>query len=329
MQNHGFVAIGCSAGGLPALQRLLPGLSPELDAAIVVVLHMRGDDSLLADILARATRLPATFAQDGEPVTPRRLFVAPPDRHLLVADGRFRLVRVPTENGFRPSIDVLFRAAACHLTTQVIGIVLTGLLNDGTAGLRAIKRCGGISVVQDPDDADFPSMPRSALDHVQIDHCLPIAEMASLIHRLVQAPAGRPVPVPDDIRLECSIAENKIGSVVLENRLGKPSTFSCPDCGGVLWEIEDGSLLRYRCHVGHGLTAAALAVEQAGKLDQVLNSALRAHREHAELFRRLQKRAEGINGVRTAKSYAERAEAYERQARIILEFLERDRTPPI
>lgn len=328
MKHHGLVAIGCSAGGLPALQRLLPALGKDLDATIIVISHVRGVDSRLAEIIDRTAHLPAQFARDGEPIEPQRIVVAPPDRHLVIADDHFRLTRVPTENGFRPSIDVTFRSAACARTTEVIGVVLTGLLNDGTAGLRAIKRCGGITVVQDPDDADFPDMPRSALRHVQIDHCLPLDDMPALIRRLVAAPAGRPPPVPEDIRLECAIAQQRGASVEIENRLGKPSTFACPDCGGVLWEIEDGSLLRYRCHVGHGFTAAALASEQSSKLDAALNSALRAHREHAQLFRRLQERAESINGATTAKAYGERATEYEQQAEVILAFLERAASPP-
>jgi two-component system chemotaxis response regulator CheB len=327
VRNHGFVAIGCSAGGLTALQRLLPGLGADLDATVVIVSHLRGEDSRLADVLARAARLPTHFAQEGERIARGQIVVAPPDAHLMVADGQFRLARGPRENGFRPAIDVLFRSAACHLTSQVIGVVLTGLLNDGTAGLRAIKRCGGVTVVQDPDDADFPEMPNSALAHVQIDHCLPLAELPELLSRLVVAPAGRPPPVPDDIQLECTVAARQISSVPEENKLGKPSSFSCPDCGGVLWEIDDGPLLRYRCHVGHAYTATTLAADQSDKLEQALASALRAHREHAELFRRLEKRAEGLNGSLTAKHYRQRAEEYEAQAKIILDFLERDRAP--
>lgn len=329
MRNHGFIAIGCSAGGLAALQRVLPALDAALDATIAIVSHLGRESSRLDEILGRAAVLPTRFAEDGEPIARGRIVVAPTDRHLLVSDGRFRLVHGPRENGFRPAIDVLFRSAACHLTTQVVGVVLTGLLDDGTAGLHAIKRCGGISVVQDPEEADYPDMPRSALKRVQIDHCVRLDDMPELLRRLVAAPAGRPVPVPEDVRLECAVLEQQISSVSAENRLGRPSTFACPDCGGVLWEIDDGALLRYRCHVGHGYTADALAVDQSTKLEQVLASALRAHREHAELFRRLETRAEGLNGASAAHHYRERAEEYERQARIILDFLKRDRPPPL
>jgi two-component system chemotaxis response regulator CheB len=203
--THDLVVIGASAGGLHALQTLMAGLPAELPAAVLIVLHL-GNASHLAHILGRAGHLPVRDAANGEPIKRGQIYVAPPGVHLLVHDGHLLLRRGPRENMCRPAIDPLFRSAAATYGSRAIAVVLSGALNDGAAGLDAVKRCGGLAVVQDPEDATVPDMPRSALRRVAVDHCLPIAEMADLLTRLVAAPAGEASDIPLSVKVEAAMA---------------------------------------------------------------------------------------------------------------------------
>src|SRR5262249_59710213 len=187
---------------------------------------------------------------NGERVEAGRVYVAPPERHLLLHDSHVLLRRGPRENLVRPAIDPLFRSAAASFGGRVIGVILSGALNDGTAGLHAIKRYGGIAIVQDPDDAPVPEMAVSALKHVDVDCSVPIARMGEVLLRFVAKPAGATPAIPIDVRLEAVIAAQELGEMVSEDRLGEPAPFSCPECQGTLWEIADPSMLRYRCRVG-------------------------------------------------------------------------------
>jgi two-component system chemotaxis response regulator CheB len=254
--HHDIVAIGASTGGVDALKTITRGLPSEFPAAVFVVLHI-GAFSYLSQILDRAGPLPAANARNGEKIRPGHIYIAPPDQHMLLHDDHVLLRRGPRENMARPSIDPLFRTAAATYGGRVIGVVLTGALSDGTAGLRAIKRCGGIAVVQDPDDAEVPDMPRNAMRHVPIDRREKIARMADLLAQLVDEPAGATPEIPEDIRMEAAIAAQEEGSMSTEDQLGTRSRLTCPECGGTLWEIADGSLLRYRCHVGHAFSGDA------------------------------------------------------------------------
>jgi two-component system chemotaxis response regulator CheB len=263
---------------------------------VFVVVHTTSHaPEMLPQILRFAGRLPADPVTDGEAIERGRIYVAPPDRHLLVDRERVLVRRGPRENRARPAIDPLFRAAAAHFGSRVVGVVLTGHLNDGTAGLRAIKRCGGTAVVQDPADAVAPEMPRSALAQVAVDHCVPLSEMAALLIRLVGEPAGPTPEVPPDVRREAAIAAEEVQPIVDDREQGAPSIFTCPDCHGTLWEILDGDLVRYRCHVGHAYTRSVLASAQWDAVEQALWSALRGHEERAELLRRMKEDVEGGN----------------------------------
>ncbi len=283
---HDTVVIGASAGGLQVLQRILRDLPADLPARLFVVQHV-GQSSRLAPILDRAGPLPVTDAVSGEAIRPGHVYLAPPGLHMLLHDGHILLRRGPQENMVRPAIDPLFRSDAATFGGRVIGVVLSGWLNDGSAGLHAVKRCGGIAVVQDPDDAAVPEMPRSALHHVDADHVVPGAAIAPLLAMLVRQPAGQTPEIPFDIRLEAALAVQELGDMADEDRLGSPSRFTCPECHGTLWEIDDGGVLRYRCHLGHAFTGDAMLAAQTGQIEQTLWSLMRAHRERAALLRRL------------------------------------------
>lgn len=225
MAHHDIVAIGASAGGLSALKRVVAGLPAGLDAAVLVVQHLSSDRrSDLPAILGRAGQLPAGFAEDGAPATRGRIHVAPPDRHLmLLQDGILRLSRAAWENGARPSIDTLFRSAAVCCGPRSIGVVLTGYLDDGSAGLRALRRCGAVTVVQDPADAEYPDMPRSALEATEVDHVAALEALPALLARLVGTPAGPPQPVPPDIQLEADIMTKPFeDDMAALDKLGQP-----------------------------------------------------------------------------------------------------------
>ena len=259
--SHDVIVIGGSAGALAPLEQILAALPRDLPAAIFVTLHL-GASSNLSEILSRHTALPVHAAASGAPIERGHVYVAVSDRHLLLHDHHILLSRGPRENLARPAIDPLFRSAACSFAGRVVGIVLSGHLNDGTAGLLAIKRCGGVAVVQDPTEAACPDMATSALRHVAIDHIVPACDMAALLDQLTRQPALEAPDIPFEIRFEAAIAAQELAGMETNERLGELSPFACPECHGVLWEIDDGGLLRYRCHVGHAFTSETMHVEQ-------------------------------------------------------------------
>ena len=322
MSHHDVVAIGASAGGVGALKKMIAGLPADLPAALLVTLHLHPHiNSRLPEILASAGPLPAAFAEDGEVMRRGRIYVAPPDLHLLADGERLLLRRGPMENGSRPAIDPMFRSVAVAFGGRAIGVVLTGYLNDGSSGLRAIKRCGGISVVQDPEDAEFPDMPSNALAVTAVDHVAPLAEMAPLLRRLVaEAPGGDREP-PRDIRREVEIAALRNSDMATTDSFGERSVLSCPECHGVLWEMKDGDLVRYRCHIGHAYTGDALALAQTDDVDRALSSALRALEERIHVVRRLEKGARHARRQRLAWQWEARARDYEQQAAVIRNVL--------
>lgn len=320
--GHDIIVIGASAGGLQALQRLLADLPANLPAAVFVVLHM-GASSHLAEILGRSGMLPVSPARNGQPIERGRVYVAVPGVHLLLHDEHVLLRRGPRENLARPAIDPLFRSAACAFGGRVIGVVLSGALNDGTAGLRAIKQCGGIAVVQDPADATVPDMPRSAQRHVDIDHMLPVGALGDLLARLAYEPAGETPEIPDRIKLETAIATQELAGMAANDQLGSPSRFTCPECHGTLWEINDGSLLRYRCHVGHALTGQFMLAAQAKETEEMLWSLMRAHQERAELARRMADQERSLNRSKLADQMTQRAKEYDEDAEVLRGLLNR------
>jgi two-component system chemotaxis response regulator CheB len=212
--------------------------------------------------------LSCKLASDGESFKRGRIYIAPPDNHLLVKKSTVLVTKGARENRNRPGIDPLFRSAAVTHGSRVIGVVLTGMLDDGTAGLTAIKKCGGVTVVQDPKDAAYPGMPESALKNLSVDHCVPIAEMGRLLERLTQESPGKSKPIPADIRTEAKIAERVLSDVGQVNGLGDQVPYNCPNCGGVLWEMESAAVRRYRCHTGHSFTILSLLASQSEKIEE-------------------------------------------------------------
>jgi two-component system, chemotaxis family, protein-glutamate methylesterase/glutaminase len=313
--------IGASAGGVDALQKLVGGLPADLPATVFIVLHV-GPTSHLAAILDRVAPINVVNATSGADVVPGRVYVAPPGFHLLLHNGHMMLRRGPRENLSRPSIDPLFRSAACSFGARVIGVILTGSLSDGTAGLRAVKDCGGLAVVQHPEDAAVPDMVLSAVRHVDIDHCVPLSEMPDLLARLAAEEAGETPEIPSRIRLEAAVAAQEHGNMKTEDRLGDSSVFVCPECHGPLWEIEDGPMLRYRCHTGHAFTADVMMEAQSQEAEQILWSLLRAHQQRAELARRLSVKEKAQRRNELAAQFAERAKEYAADAALVEQIIE-------
>ncbi|MDB6166448.1 MAG: chemotaxis protein CheB [Lacunisphaera sp.] len=280
------VVVGTSAGGLAALTKLLASLPADFPAAVLIVQHMAADvtGDVLVRRLAENCSLPCQHARDGETIVARRIYIAPPDHHLLVSKTKIVVSKGARENRSRPGIDPLFRSAAIGFGPRVIGVLLTGYLDDGTAGLVAIHRCGGTCVVQDPADADYPDMPQNALNNATIDHCLPLAALGALLVKLVHQPVAKRVPAPTDVILEARIAERVLSDVAAVNELGDQVPFNCPDCGGVLWQMKKGKVARYRCHTGHAFTAKVLVAEQTKKLEETLWIALRMFEERKNLL---------------------------------------------
>lgn len=321
MARRDIVVIGASAGGIEALSGLMRPMPADLGAAVFVVLHVAAEHrSILPRILSSAGPLPAKHARHGEAIIQNRIYVARPDHHLLIHDGHVRVIRGPRENGYRPAIDPLFRTAAYAFGPRVIGIVLSGGLDDGTAGLASIKGQGGLAVVQDPNDAAFEAMPRNALENVEIDHVLPISEMGSLLPQLVKVEVEDVSPqAPPLLEVESALQLN--GSTEGTLKVGQPSSIGCPECGGVLNEVPEGDLLHFRCRVGHAYGPETLYLEQDAELEGALWAALRALEEQAALSRRMAVRARELNQARSARRFKERAVASEAQARTVREAL--------
>ena len=292
--RRNLVVVGASAGGIEALQQLLGGLPPDLPAAVLVVLHVPSSGpSALAGILARASGLPVRAAGHGDELRPGTVTVAVPDQHLLVVDGRMALSRGARENGYRPAVDVLFRSAARAAGPRVVAVVLSGALDDGTAGMIAVRQRGGVGMAQDPADALYPSMPLHAIELGGADHVVPVAEMGKALGRLLadELPDEDP-PAPTELMTtETAMADFDVDSLNRDDRPGTPSGFGCPACGGALFAITEGGLERYRCRVGHAWSPEALVEEQSQALEGALWMALRGLEERAALSRRMGERA--------------------------------------
>ncbi len=322
--NREIIVIGSSLGGIQALSALASELPADLPAAVLVVQHRSEDGrDLLAGILDRRGRLPAVMAEDGLPVERGRIYVAPPGRHMLLTERGIAVVFGPRENLCRPAIDPLFRTAAVHYRSRVIGVILTGLLGDGAAGLLAVARCGGLPLVQAPDDAEFPEMPRHALAVVADARAVPRAEMAALIARLARERAPEPPLVPDALRIEVELTET---AMVKEDWEAVPSAatdFTCPECGGAIREIRDEGLLRYRCRVGHAYSRDGLVAAKDDAVEDALWVALQTLQERAQMLGRMARddRRHGRNHA--AEGYEERAREAEQHAERLRQFIAR------
>ncbi len=314
--THDIIVIGASTGGVEALSQLAAQLPADLPASVLVVLHVAPDHrSFMPEILTRMGPLTACHPKDYEPLQHGRIYVAPSDHHLLLELGHVRVVRGPLENGHRPAVDPLFRSAARIYGPRVVGVVLTGALNDGTAGLLAVKSQGGIAVVQDPVDAFCSDMPRSAMEYVDVDHSVRLSELGALLGKLARQPVRAVRKRGSSLRKmdqEVRAAAGKLNKTPEDE--GDPSHFSCPDCGGVLFEMDEAGLLRYRCRVGHAFTGEALTHGQLHSVDTALWAAVRALEENAALARRMAGRARERKYEHSARRYDERAHTAEQQA---------------
>jgi two-component system chemotaxis response regulator CheB len=311
MSNRDIIVIGGSAGATNPLREILGRIPADLPAAVLIVLHIPSRGlGLLSTIASAAGPLPVHQAEDYMPIERGHVYIGVPDHHMILAEGHIRLGRGPRENMTRPAIDPLFRSAAMSYGSRVIGVVLSGLLSDGAAGLNAIKRCGGLALVQDPSDAIADEMPRRALEVTTVDLCVPGGRLGDVLSDLAREQAGPSLPIPNEVRLEVAIAAGeRVNSPVLK-KFAEPQALTCPSCGGVLSQIRDGQPLRFRCQVGHAYTAEALAKEQEGHVDEALRVALRIIEERAELVSRMADDGRQSGRRAVAEMYDERAEEY-------------------
>jgi two-component system chemotaxis response regulator CheB len=301
------VVVGTSAGGLEALVSLIRQLPADFPAPILVVMHLSADvnGDFILDALRKDGQLLCKHAEDQEMLRPGQVYLAPSDYHLVIGEkGNILVTKGAQENRSRPGIDPLFRSAAVAFKNRVTGILLTGYLDDGTAGLMAIQRCGGICMIQDPNDATYPDMPKNALNQIKADYCVRIVEMGSILAQLMTRKLGKAGPVPDDIIREAKIAERVLSDLPSVNSLGNQVPFNCPGCGGVLWKMGEGALLRYRCHTGHAYTAQVLLTEQTKKIEETMWIALRMFEERRNLLVTMAKEKTGS----AARVAAERAD---------------------
>jgi two-component system, chemotaxis family, protein-glutamate methylesterase/glutaminase len=325
--HHDIIVIGSSAGGIKALSTIITNLPADINAAIFIVQHLSANSpSFLPEILGDVGSLPVVHPANEEKFQFGKIYVAPPDYHLLIARGHVRVVRGPQENRFRPAIDALFRSAARTYGPRVLGVVLTGYLDDGTVGLQAIKKRGGVAIVQDPGEAEYPAMPRSALRHVEVDYCPTLSEIPALLFRLSNEPANeeQAYPVPKPMEFESDIAEQQMNTKeFLENveEIGSRTTYTCPQCAGSIWQIGQEEPLRFRCHVGHSFTAGPFLAEQTNYLEDALWTAVRALEEKVTLTRQVAKRMSDSGLDAAAKKYYEHADNLDKEVSIVRDLI--------
>ena len=314
------VVVGASAGGMEALKKLVSKLPSDFPGVIFIVWHVApAYPSVLPQILDRVCPLPVAHAIDKEAIQPGRIYVAPPDHHLLVESGHIRVTKGPKENRFRPSIDVLFRSAARSYGPQVIGVVLTGLLDDGASGLHAVKEQGGKAVVQDPFDALHSSMPMQAMKTVAVDSCVPIADMGALLVHLtneaVEKEGGHLVSEQMDIEVGVAREDNALERGIM--KLGELSPYTCPECHGVLLKLKEGKLVRFRCHTGHAFSLNSLLAEVTKYIEDTLWSTLRAIEESELLMNHMADHLRKTNDGEAAELFLQKAEEARSRAELV------------
>ncbi len=313
MARRDIIVMGASAGGLESLQTILSALPWDFQASVFIVLHTTEESpGLLPEILNRVSKVPVLYAVNQALILPGRTYLAPGgQRHLMLDRGKIRLEHGPRENRSRPSIDALFRTASYAYGPRVIGVVLTGNLDDGSAGLADIKKRGGVAVVQDPDDAFARSMPASAIESTEVDFVLPVSEIGPRLVGLVQE----------------GVAEKP--ELVTESRTMKATgqTYSCPECNGVLEEVEEAGLVRFRCRVGHAYSPETLHADQNIAVEKALWAAIRALEEHSEFSKRLASRSLSKKHPRLATRFSEKAEASREDASVLRDLLEKSSEP--
>jgi len=322
MEKRDIIVMGASAGGVNALVDLVASLPADFDASIFLVLHVSpSSPSLLPDILSRSGPLKAKHPHDGEKIKSGNIYVAPPDHHLILDNDSVLVKKGPKENRFRPSIDALFRSAAYMYGSRVIGIVLSGLMDDGTSGLWSVKRLGGVSIIQDPRDARFPDMPLNALEQVEVDYKLPVSEMASKLKKLISEPVKKSPAISSEekkrFETEITIAtqDNAFEMGILN--MGDLTPFTCPECHGSLVSIQEGKRRRYRCHTGHAYTSSALLDSVTKTIEENLWNAVRGLEETVMLLENTGKQFEESGQKREAKQFLDKAKETRRKSQEI------------
>lgn len=314
------VVLGASAGGLKAITALIRQLPADFGAPILIVQHISADaiGNVLRDTLNNLGTLKCLHAAHGMGVKAGHIYLAPPNYHLMIdKSGKLLVTKGAQENRSRPAIDPLFRSAAAAFGNRATGIILTGYLDDGTSGLIAIQRCGGTCIVQDPADADYPDMPVNALNQISADYCLPIAQMGSVLTGLLQRKLAKNKAIPKDIIREVGIVERIQSDLASVNSLGEQVPFNCPGCGGVLWKMDHGDSVRYRCHTGHAYTASVLLSEQNRKIEETMWTALRMFEEKRNLLTTVAAQHQGAMAA-SAKERASNAQVHIDRIRAIL-----------
>ena len=283
---HPIIVIGSSAGGWETLPVLLENLPEDLAASVFIVQHLSSENMGAGFVkhLAERSVLPCAFAVNKEPIVPGRVYLAPPDHHILLTEDSIRTSKGPRENGFRPSVDTLFRSAAMHFTTGVIGVILSGMRDDGVEGLVSISRTGGITIVQDPNNAPYPDMPQAALKHLDVDYVVSTNDMGLVIAGLVYHPSKKQVAIPKDISDEATIAQRVLTSLDFVEQAGDGSGFTCPSCGGVLWDIDHGEFHSFRCHAGHAFGMETLFQFKVKEVEETLWASLRLLEEQKRML---------------------------------------------
>ncbi|HWC17470.1 MAG TPA: chemotaxis protein CheB [Terriglobales bacterium] len=321
LPRRDIVVIGGSLGAIRALQELVRELPSDFSAPIFVVVHIPSDvPSLLHQLLARSGGIPAIQPFDGDPIEAGHIYVAPPDHHLTIEPGVVRVLRGPRENRHRPAIDPLFRTAARTYGSRVVGVILSGRLDDGSAGLLAVKGRGGMTVVQDPDEADSPEMPARAIQYVRPDYVLPSRAIGQKLTSLTQESDRLVMAGKKSARSETgNNSEDNLHAAYADEGEGTPSVFACPECSGVLWELKDHELVRFRCRVGHSYTMDSLHQEFSQSTEAALWAAMRALEEKSAMNRRI---AEGSQTNESlAKRFLDQAQSDDASAKVIREII--------
>ncbi|MFN7928754.1 MAG: chemotaxis protein CheB [Blastocatellia bacterium] len=323
MATRNIIVVGASAGGFEALKTLVAGLPPKLESSLFIVWHMSPDiRGVLPHVLNRLNTILAAHAYDYEPIQTNRIYIAPPDHHLLVESGYVRVTRGPKENRFRPAVDPLFRSAAYAYGARVIGVVLSGALDDGTAGLWTIKQRGGLAIVQDPQDAEVPSMPENALREVVVDYCVSIAVLPDLLVQLSQEEVTEEVRMADKredekTAIEIRIAAQDSAFEAGVMKLGALTPYTCPECHGVLSALQDGQRIRYRCHTGHAFSADSLLATITERIEDSVYSAIRGVEESVLLLNHIGDHFAEVNQPKLAAVYFRKAKDAEARAQLL------------
>jgi two-component system chemotaxis response regulator CheB len=326
MSNRDILAIGTSAGGVEALRFLASQMPQDFPASILMVIHLSAQfESTMDAILTQAGPLPACFAADGMTLERGHIYLAPPNSHMLADGEELSLGQGPRENNSRPAIDPMFRSVALCCGPRAVGVVLTGTLGDGASGLHTLQQCGAVTVVQDPSDAAYAGMPEAALTKLKPDHVASLAGMPALFQRLVRGPAGTDQRATSATNLvyEVELAKGKTGSMSKMDEIGRRSVLACPDCHGIMWEIQEGDLLRYRCHVGHAYTAELMGLALDENLQRAFSSSLRAMDERIALVGKLGKQAEQAGRPHLAESWRKKLVEYHQEAEILRDAVRR------